>query len=309
MKKVVVVAFFTLMSVQSYSVGGGEKDKSPKTAESTESKESTECVDEAVTTIIDTVAYSFAKEDPLPSYEDSLALIPSHALYETWDTTKIHPYKYDVTGICDTSLIDLCSESSCGYVHPFNGVVTSNFGPRWNRYHYGIDIDLETGDYVGVAFDGVVRIVKYSRSYGRVVVVRHSNGLETFYAHLSKTSVHSGQSVSAGDLIGYGGNTGNSTGSHLHFEVRYMGKAINPNSIISFEGHLLSSDSLTLNKETFAYIAEAKKLAARYRVHVVRSGDTLSHIAKKYRTSVNTLCRKNRIRRNGTLRIGQKIKI
>lgn len=287
-----LILFFCVAIV----TAGGEKKES-------ETKEIV-CVDTAANTLsLDLV------DESLPTYADSLALIPSHALYALWDTVKIHPYKYDVSSICDTSIIPLCAESSCGYVHPFNGIVTSNFGPRWNRYHYGIDIDLTTGDYVGVAFDGVVRIVKYSRSYGRVVVVRHSNGLETLYAHLSKTSVRVGQSLSAGDLVGLGGNTGNSRGSHLHFEVRYMGKPINPNSIISFNQHDLTTGNFTLNKETFSYIAEAKRLAAMYRVHVVRSGDTLGHIAQKYRTSVNSLCRKNRLRRNGTLRIGQKIKI
>lgn len=253
------------------------------------------------------------EEDELMDYDDSLMSLPSYGLYSSWDTLNIHPYRFDISHLNDTSIIPLCSESSCGYVHPFPGEVTSNFGPRKKRFHYGIDIDLETGDYVGAAFDGKVRIVKNSQSYGNVVVVRHNNGLETFYAHLSKINVEVGQNLFAGDLVGLGGNTGHSRGSHLHFEVRYLGRPIDPNTIISFDQHKLVSDAFTLNKGTFSYVEKAKALAkkskGKNRVHLVRKGDTLYAIARKYGTTVKVLCKKNRLKSNSILRKGQRIKL
>lgn len=272
----------------------------------------------------DTIPFDF-DEDILSEISDSLGSagiedmvlsedgVPSEDIYGTWDTLNIHPYRFDVNSITHTTFIPLCSENSCGYAHPIQGTVTSAFGPRKKRYHYGIDIDLETGDNVGAAFDGKVRIVKLSKSYGNVIVIRHNNGLETFYAHLSKVNVEVGQNVLAGDVIGLGGNTGRSSGSHLHFEVRYMGKPINPSDIISFDEQKLKTNALTLNKETFSYIEEAKKLAIKNkgkgRVYVVKKGDTLSKIARKYGTSVQALCKKNRIKKSAILRKGQKIKV
>ena len=205
-------------------------------------------------------------------------------------------------------------ENSCGYSHPISGNVTSGFGPRKKRFHYGADIDLETGDAVSAAFDGRVRIAKISKSYGQVIVIRHNNGLETYYAHLSKMNVEVGDEVFAGQTIGLGGNTGKSRGSHLHFEVRYLGQPINPTEIISFTERKLVTDTLCLSRKTFDYIAEAKKAAAKNKanskkVHVVKKGDTLSHIAKKYHTTPKALSKKNGIKTNGTLRIGQRIKV
>lgn len=260
----------------------------------------------------DTIPFSIEEED-MVDYDDSLMSLPSYEIYGSWDTSNIHPYRFNISLLNDTSIIPLCSENSCGYVHPFMGNVTSNFGPRRKHFHYGIDIDLETGDYVGAAFDGKVRIVQNSKSYGKVVVIRHNNGLETFYAHLSKINVEVGQNVFAGDVVGLGGNTGRSRGSHLHFEVRYMGQPIDPNSIISFDQHKLLSNAFVLNKKTFSYVAEAKKIATRSkgksRIHVVRKGDTLYAIARKYGTSVQALCKKNRLKSTSTLHKGQKIKI
>lgn len=251
------------------------------------------------------------EEDELIGENDSLMEFPSSEFYTSWDTVNIHPYKFDVSKLNDTTNLDLLNEYSCGYVHPISGDVTSNFGPRRKRFHYGIDIDLETGDEVYAAFDGKVRIVKLSKSYGNVVVIRHNNGLETFYAHLSKTNVVVGQDVFAGENIGLGGNTGRSRGSHLHFEVRYMGKPINPNEIISFKDQKLVVDTLSVSKQTFAYIATAKKAAATYskRTYTVKKGDTLSSIAKRNRTTTSALCKKNGIRANSTLRLGQKIRL
>jgi len=259
-------------------------------------------------------------EDELMDYSDSLISFPSYDLYCSWDTVNIHPVKVDLTKLSDTTVICLYDETSCGYAHPFAGKVTSNFGPRRKRYHYGIDIDLETGDPVKAAFDGKVRIVQNSASYGNVVVIRHNNGLETYYAHLSKTIVTVGQDVFAGDSIGLGGNTGRSKGSHLHFEVRYLGRPINPNEIISFEKCALVSDSLTVSKKTFSYVksvptsnyyksSTSSSSSKSPKIYTVKKGDTLTAIAKRYGTTTAALCKKNGIKSTSILKLGQKIKI
>lgn len=269
----------------------------------------------AQTTITDTVPYAIEEED-MEDLSDSLITFPSSDLYCDWDTSRIHSAKFDIASLKDSEKeLLLFDDASCGYYHPFNGRVTSKFGPRKKRYHYGVDIDLETGDAVSAAFDGKIRIAKKSKTYGNVIVIRHSNGLETYYAHLSKISVEVGQDVYAGDVIGLGGNTGRSRGSHLHFEVRYLGQPINPTEIISFDNQQLHSDKYCLNTQTFDYVkAAAKNIAASKGskgkgVHVVRSGDTLSAIARKYKTTVKALCQKNGIKPSSTLRLGQKIKV
>lgn len=230
--------------------------------------------------------------------------IPAHDIYRDWNTYDIHPYKYDLTKKKDTTLIPLLDESYCGYVHPFAGAVTSNFGKRNPRYHYGIDIKLRTGDTVYNAFEGVVRIARYSPTYGNVVVVRHTNGLETLYAHLSKITAKTGTKLQAGDMVGLGGNTGRSTGSHLHFEVRYKGEPINPNDIIDFEAGTVKTDVLALNQEHFAYLKDIR--AAKY--HTVRRGDCLGKIARRYGTTVSRICKLNGIRSSTILRPGRKIR-
>ena len=209
----------------------------------------------------DTVPYVL-DEDELMDYNDSLISFPAYDLYCGWDTINTHSAKFDIKSLKDSIReIALYDKNSCGYVHPFLGNVTSGFGPRKRRFHYGTDIDLETGDAVGSAFDGKVRIAKKSKSYGNVIVIRHSNGLETYYAHLSKINVEVGQEVFAGQIIGLGGNTGHSHGSHLHFEIRYLGQPINPTDIISFTDHKLICDTLCLSKKTFDYLSEVKKAA------------------------------------------------
>jgi murein DD-endopeptidase MepM/ murein hydrolase activator NlpD len=136
---------------------------------------------------------------------------------------------------------------------PVQGRVTSNFGPRRYRIHKGTDIDLETGDTIICAFDGVVRVAEYSGGYGNVVVVRHFNGLETIYAHLSKMEVRPGTPVEAGSLLGLGGRTGRATGSHLHFEVRYMGLAIDSRLFMDYETGTLRDNELCLGRGDFAH--------------------------------------------------------
>jgi hypothetical protein len=296
MKKISTILFLSIFSVSAFA---GIEIKTKETT--------------------DTVPY-VVDNDELDDFNDSLITLPSTDLYCDWDTVNTHYPKFNIDELKDCNKeIALYNKNSCGYVHPFLGKVTSEFGPRKRRYHYGTDIDLETGDAVGSAFDGRVRIAKKSKTYGNVVVIRHSNGLETYYAHLSKINVEIGQEVYAGQIIGLGGNTGHSHGSHLHFEIRYLGQPINPTEIISFTDHKLICDTLTLSKKTFDYVFEAKKAAVKNyasgkgkygkgKVYVIRKGDTLSSIARKHGTTTAALCKKNGLRTTANLRKGQKLK-
>lgn len=240
------------------------------------------------------------------------ALIPCADLYDcSWDSLNL-----DRPGVrpSDTGLNVVLGlvEEECAYHHPCAGPITSNFGWRRYRMHKGIDIDLHTGDSVYAAFDGVVRIAKYNYGgFGNYVVIRHYNGLETLYGHLSKRIVVPNQTVSAGEVIGLGGNTGRSTGSHLHFEVLYRGTQIDPNKVISFKENELKDDSVQLTLKDFKYTAKTKSgyTPGGQMYYRVRSGDSLWRISRRYGTSVDRLCRLNGISRNSTLRIGKTLRV
>jgi murein DD-endopeptidase MepM/ murein hydrolase activator NlpD len=228
--------------------------------------------------------------------------------YESFETNIIHYPKTDFSNKTDTTIIPLIMGIQ-RYVHPCDcPVVTSRFGVRRHRYHYGIDTRLRTGDPLYSVFDGVVRVALRSPSYGFLVVVRHHNGLETYYAHMSRLLVKPGQEVRAGDLIGLGGNTGRSRGSHLHFEVRYLGAPINPEDLIDFEKMELRSPDLELSAHHFRYLEEVKKLQ-QAQFHTVRSGDTLGAIARRYGTTVGAIARLNGISPNAVIRVGQRLRV
>lgn len=234
---------------------------------------------------------------------DSLKYIPSYDAYCSWNAGRVHPYKNDLTRMKDTVVIALAIDS-CDFAVPFLSHKTSDFGNRRYHYHYGVDIKVYVGDPIKTAFAGVVRVSHYDGDYGNVVVVRHINGLETLYGHMSKLKVHEGDWVEAGDIVGLGGSTGRSTGSHLHFEARYLGEPINPNSIINWETGELKMDTLYLNKSNFSYLREIRK----QKYCSIRPGDTLSGIARRYGTTVSHLCSLNGIKSSTTLRVGRKLR-
>lgn len=223
-----------------------------------------------------------------------------------WDSAKINFKKLDSVNWTDTVRIVLAdSLKNKRFVQPFCGPITSNFGMRSWRWHYGTDIRLLTGDTVRAAFNGIVRLVAYDRhGYGHVIVLRHADGLETLYGHLSKKIVVQGQHVKAGDVIGLGGNTGHSTGSHLHFEMRYYGEAFDPTYIVDFDGFRLRQDTLVLTKANFEYLIELRK----ERWHTVCRGNTLGSIARCHHTSIGNLCALNHVTRGTILSIGRKIR-
>ncbi len=260
---------------------------------------------------------------------DSLLAFPSNDLYSSWDTSTIHPYSFAGSFKQDSAIIRLTEPTDCGFILPFKGNITSVFGWRKRRPHYGTDINLETGDSVVAAFDGMVRIAKLNRSYGNVVIIRHANGLETVYAHLSKINVEAGQVVEAGQNIGLGGNTGHSFGSHLHFEMRYLGQAMDAEDFIDFATGTLKKNECMITRAdvdtrydlralhsrqkkdlNYAHSSSGKgKATGKGRVYTVKKGDTLGRIAQKNHTSISAICKKNGIRQGKVLRLGQRLKV
>ena len=240
-------------------------------------------------------------------------MFPADELYgSTWENQWVDPFRGTTAKVNypDSFVID-CSS----FVYPIGidsmARVTSKYGPRRRRMHRGIDLKVLVGDTIRAAFDGKVRIKNFERrGYGYYVVVRHPNGLETIYGHLSKILVEENQIVRAGETIGLGGNTGRSTGSHLHFETRFLGQAINPAEIIDFENGVPHQDTyvfrnLKINgRRSNIYTSSSDQMV----YHRVKSGDTLGKIARMYGTSVNELCRLNGLKGTSVLRIGQSIR-
>lgn len=252
---------------------------------------------------------------------------PASELYANWDNR----YAHRATKLPETYRIDLrhfCMPTT-------SRVITSNFGSRWGGQHKGLDIKVYIGDTIRSAFSGKVRIVRYEGGgYGKYIVIRHNNGLETIYGHLSKQLVKENQEVRAGEVIGLGGNTGRSTGSHLHFETRLCGVALNPALMFDFREQDVTGDYYAFNKTTYdsesitatrlrgkqdgSTIARENKaedfatndrmtsgLKDQVQYHKVAKGETLDAIAKKRGVTIDKICKLNHISKTKRLRPGQ----
>ena len=255
---------------------------------------------------------------------------PSADLYDDWDNMHAHSHVTELPDSFRISLKNFCMPTT-------NRVLTSNFGARWGRQHKGLDIKVYIGDTIRAAFDGKVRVVRYEgRGYGKYVVIRHDNGLETYYAHMSKQLVEEDQEVRAGDPIGLGGNTGRSTGSHLHFETRLCGVALNPAILFDFRNQDVVDDSYMFRKSTYqresaianrlrgvngvnygvdsdedielAIAAPEASYKQENRFHKVKRGETLFSIARKRGTSVDAIMKMNHLKKNAKLKPGQILK-
>jgi murein DD-endopeptidase MepM/ murein hydrolase activator NlpD len=247
-----------------------------------------------------------------PSYpEDEIIMgdtsfYPANHFYQAWNVEMPHPYGLALSAQDSTIELILAGRGkSDKFQMPVVNTLTSKFGWREGRPHKGIDMDLEVWDTVRTAFPGMVRVAKYYGGYGRVVVVRHYNGLETLYAHLHRLKVKPGDTIKAGDLIGLGGSSGHSTGSHLHFECRFKGVPINPLAFIDYESQSLVSDTLVLKKTKYGYAAFPKGT----QFYVVESGDNLYEIAQRFGTTIYKLAELNGIRRNQYLIVGQSLRV
>ncbi len=254
------------------------------------------------------------EDDDLPpayTLNDEGAESEDEILWEAFDTSLIHLPKLDPSTITDPILVKLDNFS---WPTPTTARPTSHFGPRRRRWHYGLDLAQPTGEPIYAAFDGVVRISKFNRSYGNLVIIHHANGLETYYAHMSKRHVNAGDHVKSGQIIGLCGNTGRSFGSHLHFEIRYMGNAMNPENVVDCSTHGLINQTLTLTSSSFRKVVKGgnsgggggSSSTGWYRV---RQGDTLEKIARRNGTTVKRLCQLNGIKPTSTLRVGQRLKV
>lgn len=246
---------------------------------------------------------SIALRDILLNEEN---MFPADELYAEWSNDHVR-FKAELP---DSFRVDLR-----GFVMPTtNTKITDIFGyrPRRRRVHNGLDIKVQRGDTIRSAFDGKVRMASYQRrGYGHYIVIRHNNGIETVYAHLSKKLVIQDQNVKAGQPIGLGGNTGRSTGAHLHFETLLAGKNLNPALMFDFEKQDVTGDFYTYRKGVYQEVdRKTGKIveSAEPLYHKVRKGESLSVIARKCGVSVNTLYRLNKLNSRSVLRIGQRIR-
>ncbi len=260
----------------------------------------------------DTISLDWAPTNQLVQVSEQVLIdsiwVTAFEYYSSWDSKKINIYDFNPKEFKDTVQIKLFD--------PFFGTdwkmpleethITSEFGFRRYRWHHGTDLKLNIGDPVYSSFDGIVRIRSYDRNgYGYYVVVRHKNGLETLYGHLSKFRVEIGQEVKAGELIGLGGNTGRSTGPHLHFEIRYQGLSINPTEVFDFNLASIKGQYYDITSSSFDHVVKTQE--AIY--HKVRSGETLSSIARRYGVRVSTLTRLNGISTNSILKVGRRLRV
>lgn len=245
-----------------------------------------------------------------------------HIKEKKWDTTAFNPYKNRVT----TFPFKIEFEDSI-FSSPIKKakVITSRYGWRHGRPHKGIDIDLVTGDSVVAILDGIVRFARYNFGHGKTVVIRHYNGLETAYAHLSEINVKPNDTIIKGQFIGKGGNTGRSTGSHLHLTTSYKGNYINPEYLFDFSvaNRIRERELWVTQKWTRTAFHNSRKksklelltteqqalasLVKTRKVYIVKAGDTLSRISKRNNVSIRALCKVNAIRKTSTLKIGQKL--
>lgn len=264
---------------------------------------------------------------------------------EYWNTGVTHVYYGVTTDKLPESIPIQLIDSITGHHYPYKGYMSSKYGPRNGRSHQGVDLPLKTGDPVYAAFDGKVRYSAFSSSgYGNLVIIRHDNGLETYYAHLSERLVSANDRVVAGQQIGKGGSTGRSSGPHLHFEARYKGQSFDPERLFDFKTGELRNSELLLKRRHFSIHAkfeqnfteeeEAAKQAAAEKAatapkkptstksststtttttttqyHTVVEGDTFGSLAKKYNTTSDAIQKLNPDVEPTKIRIGQKIRV
>ncbi|MEI6885832.1 MAG: M23 family metallopeptidase [Bacteroidota bacterium] len=217
-----------------------------------------------------------------------------------WINDQIFAYKIQRDSIRDTLLLLVDS------VHHFQLPVYGKLFRGFTYTHKGLDIKLNKGDTVKAAFNGVVRYAKYNRGgFGNLIIVRHYNGLESYYAHNSKILVRVNQVVKAGDPISLGGSSGRSRGPHCHFELRYKDVPLDALRVIDFDNQKLIASSFPITKKVF--YPNDYNVNAVY--HKIKNGDTLGHLAKKYHTNVKEICAMNRLKPNSRLRVGSSIRV
>jgi murein DD-endopeptidase MepM/ murein hydrolase activator NlpD len=255
-------------------------------------------------------------------------VVDTYGFRNHWWTETCFSLDNDINSITEELWICLEDEQHSGFHMPVTGKVMSSFKMRGYRMHKGWDMDLKTGDTVYAAFSGRIRYSTYNKGgYGNLVIIRHYNGIETYYAHLSKMLVGVDEYVEAGQPIGLGGSTGRSTGPHLHFECRFYDNAFDPEAIIDLETGQLKDVNLIITKKIFQEPSGQEKILAMRSAgtsnpvgsappasgsgvyYKVRSGDSLWAIANRHGTTVNKICQLNGISEKKVLQIGMTLRV
>ena len=227
---------------------------------------------------------------------------------EDFPTRRVKAHTFPLDSLPDQIRLRLVRKAE-EFCFPVKGRINSPYGWRWGRAHRGVDINLRTGDPVHAAFDGVVRVACPMGGYGNVIVVRHYNGLETVYGHLSAIKVRPRQVVKAGDIIGLGGSTGHSTGPHLHFEVRFQYETFDPEWLLDFKTYTLRTRHLQLDKTYFGITCPKGKGTVEYKAdashvkerptrrsaayYVVQPYEAWEDVALRHSTTVSALKKMN----------------
>lgn len=286
------------------------------------------------TSSIDEGELQIVEIEEFVAFNDPSEMVKVASYYSIWDTRNIDPYGINPTDFEEVIPIKLYDLNENRYWNsPLDrSPITSHFKFRNGRWHRGTDLDLETGDPVYSVFDGIVRVAGGHSGWGNTVLIRHYNGLETLYGHLSKILVEPNRLVKAGDKIGLGGNTGRSSGSHLHIETRYEGNAFDSENIFRYSGNANETEVLAqeflLAPTVFNYLRggkskvafdgdgvdesgeeeEPKQMSQNVWIRVKR-GDNLTQIAARNNTTVSALCELNKIRANHTLMANTRLRI
>lgn len=276
--------------------------------------------------------------------KDPVVASENPVFHSYWNNETIIPYTQALSDL-PLKIMLVLSDDASKFCCPYGIKVFSPFGRRHGRNHNGVDIPMPRGSELYAAFDGKVRVSTFHRGFGNVVVIRHENGLETIYGHMSERKVKANDWVKAGDVIGTCGSTGRASGPHLHFETRYEGYAFDPQWIIDFEKGILRHGVYILKRTQFGtqnkYVpeseeeddeifradeeiaeqeaeaaAEAERKAAEEAAakaaevwYTIKSGDNLSTIAKRNGVSVSSICKLNNITTKTTLRVGRRIRL
>ena len=272
--------------------------------------------------------FGFSQTDSNIVYKllNEITISPSQSNFDTlpifrlnWSNENIFPYSVNSINrvMLDTIFIKII-DSSEKFTIPFDGRINSGFGKRGRILHKGLDIKLNKGDSIKAILDGKVRYAKYNKGgFGNLIIIRHVNQIETYYAHLTEINVKPNQIVKSGDFIGTGGNTGARwTGSHLHFEMRYFDRPFDPMLVINFDSLKLKNNHVKISNDSFksknnSRLFSKKDLKNRDKIkhYTIKNGDTLYKIAKKYHTSVGRICKDNKIKKSNILNLGDIILI
>lgn len=271
----------------------------------------------AATDSVDTSIAEFIQE----TYQ-----IPCYGLYDKfWDIDNISSRFLQVPFDGNPLRIILVQSNNNDFFYPCHGLLKNKYGASKSGFHPGVDFALAFGSPVKNCFDGVVRMAKIYGDYGKVVVVRHYNGLETVYANLSKIMVSPGQIVQAGDVVGASGKSVKNGVEMLHFETRFMNECFDPELFIDFEIKelkdntlILSQNNLAIGERQYAEQQESKevgkktdenKVVTQGAYHIVKQGETMYRIALQHNIPLARLLQINNMRETDTITVGQKIKL